>query len=71
MEYRLADLEAAGKTSGSEHLDHSVDEFLESDDKILASLQKLGWELETGDPEEEDSVEKLREICARYGRHTC
>lgn len=42
-----------------------VDGVLRSDDKLLASLQKLGYELETDDPEEGENVSKLREICAR------
>lgn len=45
----------------------SLDVLLESDDKLLASLQKLGLELETDNPEEEENVEKLREVCIRYG----
>jgi len=39
--------------------------ILHSDDKLLSSLQKLGWELETQDPEEQDNVVTLRETCAR------
>lgn len=47
-----------------------VGEVLQSDDKLLSSLQKLGWELETDDPEETESVEQLREICARLIKYT-
>lgn len=47
-----------------------VDEVLQSDDKLLSSLQKLGWELETEDREETESVDQLREICARLIKYT-
>lgn len=46
-------------------LNQTVDGILHSDDKLLTSLQKLGWELDQADPEEERTVEKLREICMR------
>lgn len=44
--------------------------MLHSDDKLLQSLQKLGWELDTEDPEETETVTKLREICARLIKYT-
>lgn len=44
--------------------------MLHSDDKLLHSLQKLGWELDTEDPEETEAVTKLREICARLIKYT-
>lgn len=47
-----------------------VDEVLQSDDKLLSSLQKLGWELETEDREETENVAQLREICARLIKYT-
>jgi hypothetical protein len=43
-----------------------VDGLLHSDDKLLTSLQKLGWELDVGDPAEEAAVDELREICMRW-----
>jgi hypothetical protein len=43
-----------------------VDSLLRSDDKLLSSLQKLGWELQTEDTEEQEDVATLRETCARY-----
>lgn len=42
-----------------------VDETLTSDDKLLSSLQKLGYEVDQQDPEEAQAVEKLREVCMR------
>ncbi|KAJ2902968.1 hypothetical protein MKZ38_010620 [Zalerion maritima] len=70
IEFRVANLEQQAKPTGISRLDMSVDGLLESDDKLLSSLQKLGWELETEDPEEDESVEKLREICARLIKFT-
>lgn len=64
LEYRLADLEQQGKELGG-NLHSSVDAVLAQDDKLLASLQKLGWELDQQDPEEADNTEKLREVCMR------
>ncbi|KJZ74913.1 hypothetical protein HIM_05644 [Hirsutella minnesotensis 3608] len=42
-----------------------VDGVLKADDKLLASLQKLGWELEQPNSDEAARVEKLRETCMR------
>lgn len=69
LDYRVSELEEQMKgTSGD--LTKIVDEMLHSDDKLLSSLQKLGWELDTEDPEEAESVTKLREICARLIKYT-
>lgn len=65
MEYRVADLEQIAKDSRS-NLKKTTDTVFQSDDKLLSSLQKLGWELEQQDPEEEKTIEKLRETCMRY-----
>ncbi len=64
LDFRASDLEQQSKTAGS-NLRQTVDGLLHSDDKLLSSLQKLGWELETGDPDEEAAVDELREICMR------
>ena len=58
------DLEQQVKT-GASTIQQTADALLRSDDKLLSSLQKLGWELETQDPKEQDSVVELREACAR------
>lgn len=42
-----------------------TEDMLDSDSKLLSSLQKLGRELETEDPDDQDRVAKLRELCAR------
>jgi hypothetical protein len=69
LELRLSELEQQG--SGNVDAVHqTVNAMLTSDDKLLKSLQKLGWELETEDPEEKENVEKLRDICARLIKYT-
>ncbi|KAG6105759.1 hypothetical protein E4U31_001249 [Claviceps sp. LM219 group G6] len=57
---RLAELELQGPS-----INHQVSALLQSDDALLSGLQKLGWELEQPDVDEERAVEKLREICLR------
>ncbi|RMJ18923.1 hypothetical protein CDV36_001334 [Fusarium kuroshium] len=69
LEYRVADLEHLAKDSRS-NLKHTVDDALQSDDRLLSSLQKLGWELDQQDPEEKQTLEKLREICMRLIKTT-
>ena len=60
----MSDLEQQSKAS-SQGLHQIIDSLLQSDDRLLSSLQKLGWELETEDPEEERTVTRLRESCMR------
>ncbi len=47
-----------------------VESLLSSDDILLSSLQKLGWELETQDPEEQESLKRLRDTCARLIKYS-
>ncbi|CAF3471248.1 hypothetical protein SNK03_007785 [Fusarium graminearum] len=69
LEYRVQDLEQIAKTSRS-NVKRTVESVFQSDDKLLLSLQKLGWELDQQDPEEEKTIEKLREICMRLIKTT-
>ncbi|ROV89537.1 hypothetical protein VSDG_08505 [Cytospora chrysosperma] len=69
LDYRISELEQQCKGPGGD-VDKLVDEIFRSDNKLLSSLQKLGWELDTEDPEEIESVDKLREICARLIKYT-
>ncbi|CAN8097332.1 unnamed protein product [Discula destructiva] len=64
LDYRLTELEQQSKDA-QDNMANTVDDMLHSDDKLLSSLQKLGGELDTEDPEETESVSKLRDICAR------
>lgn len=65
----MEELEEQSKSTGND-VNKLVEEILLSDNKLLSSLQKLGWELDTEDPEETESVGKLREICARLIKYT-
>lgn len=69
IESRVFDLEQAG-TGNSDTIQQTVNDLLASDDKLLASLQKLGLELETEDPGEKEGVAELRDICARLIKYT-
>lgn len=59
--FRLEEIEQQGPAITEE-----IDSFLESDDKLLSSLQKLGWELDQPDPDETKASDSLRETCMRY-----
>ncbi|KAK4178149.1 hypothetical protein QBC36DRAFT_111319 [Triangularia setosa] len=64
-------LELEQQTTGtSPAIQQAVDTLFHSDNKLLASLQKLGWELDTEDPEEQNHVVMLRETCARLIKFT-
>ncbi|KAK3933922.1 hypothetical protein QBC46DRAFT_325865 [Diplogelasinospora grovesii] len=69
LDSQIIDLEQQSKAEGT-GLQQTVDGQLCSDDKLLLSLQKLGWELEMEDPAEQEKVAKLREICARLIKFT-
>ncbi|KAK3357981.1 hypothetical protein B0T25DRAFT_175145 [Lasiosphaeria hispida] len=69
LDSRIIELEQQGKGDGTS-IRQTVDTLFHSDDKLLSSLQKLGWELETEDPEEQDNVVMLRETCARLIKFT-
>ena len=40
--------------------------ILKSDDKLLASLQKLAGEMDSQQPEDDKTVARVRELCARH-----
>lgn len=64
LEFRIEELKQdSGPESRSLH--KALDVILQSDDALLTSLQKLGWELSEPDPEEAKSTDKLRETCLR------
>ncbi|KAK4238988.1 hypothetical protein C8A03DRAFT_14622 [Achaetomium macrosporum] len=66
---RVLELEQRNTEAGTA-IQKMVDSLLRSDDKLLSSLQKLGWELETEDTEEQKDVAILRETCARLIKFT-
>ncbi|KAK1756381.1 hypothetical protein QBC47DRAFT_379831 [Echria macrotheca] len=63
LDSRIAELEQ--QTTAGRDVQETANALFHSDDRLLSSLQKLGWELETEDPEEQDNVVMLRETCAR------
>ena len=65
LDSRVHELEQQSGAGAVSNLQQTVDSLLRSDDKLLSSLQKLGWELETEDLEEQNHVVMLRETCAR------
>ncbi|KUI55556.1 hypothetical protein VP1G_02919 [Cytospora mali] len=69
IDYHISELEQQTKGPGGD-VGKLLDEIFRSDNKLLTSLQKLGWELDAEDPEETESVGKLREICARLIKYT-
>ncbi|KAK5989765.1 hypothetical protein PT974_08025 [Cladobotryum mycophilum] len=64
LAFRISDLEEQGSQADSS-FNRVLDELFRSDDKLLSSLQKLGWELDQPDPDETSKVDKLRDICRR------
>ncbi|KAK3322818.1 hypothetical protein B0H66DRAFT_215478 [Apodospora peruviana] len=69
LDSKVVEIEQQARTDAAT-LQQTVDSLFRSDDKLLSSLQKLGWELETEDPEEQDNVVMLRETCARLIKFT-
>ncbi|QSZ37760.1 hypothetical protein DSL72_008859 [Monilinia vaccinii-corymbosi] len=67
--YQLSDLEQQSKMSQSS-IKQTVDGILKADDKLLASLQKLAGELDPGSSEDNDTIVRIRDLCARYIKHT-
>lgn len=69
IEMRLSESDWHG-TDALDKTHHVVQSLLAGDDKLLTSLQKLGWELETEDPQEKDNVKKLQDLCARLIKYS-
>ncbi|KAL6884909.1 hypothetical protein HDV57DRAFT_491565 [Trichoderma longibrachiatum] len=69
LAFRISDLEEQGAQAGS-NLNGTLGEIFRADDKLLANLQKLGWELEQPDPDETSKLDRLREICSRLVKIT-
>ncbi|KAL7920973.1 hypothetical protein ACQKWADRAFT_297225 [Trichoderma austrokoningii] len=69
LAFRISDLEEQGTQAGS-NLKGTLGDIFRADDKLLANLQKLGWELEQPDPDETLKIDKLRETCSRLVKIT-
>jgi hypothetical protein len=65
LKYQIVDLEQQSKASevGGKQI---VDNILKSDDKLLLSLQKLASDLDPGEAGDDDTISRIRELCARY-----
>ncbi|UNI13961.1 hypothetical protein JDV02_000647 [Purpureocillium takamizusanense] len=62
--YRVTDLEQQAADTMPD-LQAAVSDAFKTDDKLLSSLQKLGWELDKPDPDEAKTIEEMREGCMR------
>ncbi|KAK4155765.1 hypothetical protein C8A00DRAFT_41688 [Chaetomidium leptoderma] len=69
LSHRINELEQQSTGAGAT-IQQTMGTLFDSDDKLLSSLQKLGWELKTEDAEEQDDVAMLREACARLIKFT-
>jgi small-conductance mechanosensitive channel len=69
LRYQTTDLEQQTKTSESD-INQIVDRIFRSDDKLLSSLQKLARDLDPVRSSDEDTVERIRDLCARLIKHT-
>jgi hypothetical protein len=61
----MLDLEQQSKVSEAS-VKQTVENILQSDDKLLLSLQKLASDLEPGESDDDDTMTRIRELCARY-----
>ena len=69
LKYQILDLEQQSKASES-GVKQTVDGILKSDDKLLLSLQKLASDLDPGTSGDDDTIARIRELCARLIKHT-
>lgn len=67
--YQVADLEQQSKEAEIA-VKQTVDSVLKADDKLLLSLQKLAADLEPEKLESDDTIARIRELCARLIKHT-
>jgi hypothetical protein len=65
LKYQIVDLEQQTKASNA-GVKQTVDNILKSDDKLLLSLQKLASDLDSGQSGDDDTITRIRELCARY-----
>lgn len=69
LRYQTSDLEQQSKASESD-VKQTVDSILRSDDKLLSSLQKLASDLDPIQSGDEETVARIRDLCARLIKHT-
>ena len=61
----MLDLEQQSKVSEA-GVKQTMDNILKSDDKLLLCLQKLASDHEPGESGDDDTMTRIRELCARY-----
>lgn len=64
LKYQILDLEQQSKASEA-GVKQTVDNILKSDDKLLLSLQKLASDLNPGQSGDDNTISRIRELCAR------
>ncbi|KAF4636224.1 hypothetical protein G7Y89_g1879 [Cudoniella acicularis] len=69
LAYQTSDLEQQSLASEAS-LKQTVDNILKSDDKLLASLQKLASDLDPINSEDEEVLTRIRDLCAKLIKHT-
>ena len=69
LAFAISDIEERGGTAALEAA-KTTESVLQSDDKLLRSLEKLGLELRASDSEEQSDVSSLRQLCARLIKYT-
>lgn len=65
LAYQISDLEQQSKEAEAS-VKQTVDSVLRADDKLLLSLQKLAADLDPEKPETHDTINRIKELCARY-----
>lgn len=69
LKYQTSDIEQQSKASESD-VKQTVDSILRSDDKLLSSLQKLASDLDPVRSGDEDTIARIRDLCAKLIKHT-
>jgi len=64
LKYQILDLAQQSKASES-NVKLTVENILRSDDKLLQSLQNLADNLDP-QTDDEETISKIRDLCARY-----
>lgn len=64
LKYQTAELEQHSKTS-EKAVKQAIEDILKSDDKLLSSLQKLASDLDPVRPEDDNTMGRIKELCAR------
>jgi hypothetical protein len=69
LKYQTSDLEQQSKSYESD-LKQTVDSILKSDDKLLSSLQNLASDLDPVRSGDEETIARIRDLCARLIKYT-